>query len=338
MMRLWLSLIVGVILSSMGMAGGPADKSKTQWIGKCVMPREGAKVWMGGHETTQSLPLSLDVMAEDGDWLFISGGRIKKSDVVSAEEAVSYYQSLLKANPQNSWAMAMLAWHHVSEDEHDQARALLDKALQLDHKNVDAWLARGTLYGLEEEYESAIKQFDEAIRIRPDSAHALYVRGLYRSESGDEEGALADYGAAINVCPEYSYAYTGRGAVYDESERWKEALADFDKSLSLDPYDNVALVRRARIRATCPDATYRDSKLAIMDAEKACELSKFQDWEDLEVLAAAYAEAGRFADAVTTQTKVVELAQGGRRFLMRLQLTRYQQNKPYKFPPTEEQP
>ena len=338
MIRLWLTLIAGVVLASMSMAGGPADKAKREWAGKCAMPRAGAKVWMGGRETTQSLPLSLDVKAEDGDWLVISGGRVRISDVVAVEEAVSYYQSLLKTNPKNSWAMAMLAWHYVSEDEHDKARPLLDKALQLDSKNVDAWLARGTLYGLEEEYESAIKQFDEAIRICPDSAHAYYLRGLHRSESGAEEGALADYGAAINVCPEYSYAYTGRGAVYDKSEKWKEALADFDKSLSLDPYDDVALVRRARIRAICPDATYRDGKLAILDAEKACELSKYKDWEDQEVLAAAYAEAGRFADAVKTQTKVVELTQGGRRFLMRLQLARYQQKKPYKFPPTEEQP
>lgn len=338
MMRLWLALIAGVILSSMGIAGGPPDKAKNGWVGKCAMPREGAKVWMGGRETTQSLPLSLDVMAEDGDWLIISGGRVKKSDVVAAEEAVPYYQSLLKANPKNSWAMAMLAWYFVSEDESDKARPLLDRALELGGKNVDVWLARGTLYGLEEEYESAIKQFDDAIRICPDSAHAFYSRGLYRSESGDEEGALADYNAAINVCPEYSYAYTGRGAVYDESEKWKEALDDFDKSLNLDPYDDVALVRRARIRATCPDANYRDGKLAILDAEKACELSKYQNWEDQEVLAAAYAEAGRFADAVKTQTKVVELTKGGRRFLMRLQLTRYQQNKPYKYPPTEEQP
>ena len=338
MMRLWLTLFAGVVLSSTSLAGGPANKAKSEWDGKCAMPREGANIWMGGRETTQSPPLSLDVMAEDGEWLIISGGKVKKTDVVTVEEAVPYYQSLLKANPKNAWATAMLAWYYISEDEHDKARTWLDKALQLDAKNVDAWLARGTLYGLQEEYEEAIKQFDQAIRIRPDCAQALYSRGLHKSESGDDEGAMADYSAAIKMCPAYSYAYTGRGAVYDESDKWQEALADFDMSLSLDPYDNVALVRRARIRATCPEATYRDGKLAILDAEKACELSKYQDWEDQEVLAAAYAEAGRFADAVKTQTKVVELTQGGRRFLMQLQLARYQQKKLYKFPPTSEQP
>lgn len=338
MIRLWATLILGVALAAIGIAGGPDNKGNSGWVGKCAMPREGAKIWMGGRETNQSPPLSLDVMAEDGDWLIISGGKIKKSDVVAAEEAVPYYQSLLQANPKQSWAMAMLAWYYISEDQHDKARHMIEKALQLDSKNVSALLARGTLFGLEEDYDAAITQFDKAIQVCPESAHAYYSRGLHRYESDDKQGALADYSAAIRICPEYSYAYTGRGAVYHENENWKEAIADFDKSLSLDPYDNVALVRRARIRATCPDTAYRNSKLAILDAEKACELSKYQDWEDQEVLAAAYAEAGRFDDAVKTQTRVVELSQGGRRFLMRLQLARYQQKKPYKFPPTEEQP
>lgn len=336
MMRLWVLLIAGVVGSSMCVADDQAAKAKGNWVGKSAMPREGAKYWMGGRETNQSLPLSLDVMAEDGEWLVISGGKVKKADVVALEAAVPYYQSLLKANPKNSWAIAMLSWYYVSEEEYDKARPLLDKALQIDAKNVDAWLARGTLYGFEEEYELAIKQFDEAIRIRPDCALGFSCRGFYKSELGDDEGAIADYSAAIKICPEFSSAYMGRGALYDDSEKWQEALADFDKSLSFDPYNDVALVRRARIRATCPDAAYRNGKLAVLDAQRACEISKYEDWEDLEVLAAAYAEAGLFADAVKAQTKVVELTQSGRRFLMKLQLERYKQKKLYKFPPTEE--
>lgn len=338
MIRLWLTLFAAVAFSSMSIAGGLDGNAKSEMVGKSALPREGAKYWMGGCETTQLLPLSLDVMAEDGEWLFVSGGKVKKADVVALEEAVPYYQSLLKTNPKNAWAIAMLGWYYVVEDDYAKARPLLERALQIDTKNVDAWLAMGLIYGNEDEYESAIKQFDEAIRVRPDCALAFCWRGFYKLELGDEQSAIADYNAAIKICPMFSDAYMGRGALYHNSEKWKEALSDFDKTLSLDPYNNVTLVRRARIRATCPVATFRDGKLAIQDAQKACEISKYEEWEDLEVLAAAYAETGRFDEAVKIQTKAIELTQTGRRFLMRLQLERYKQKKTYRFPPTEEYP
>lgn len=338
MMRLLLTMFAAVVFPSMSIAGGLDGRAVSEMVGKSALPREGAKYWMGGRETTQLLPLSLDVMAEDGEWLVVSGGRVKKADVVFLEEAVTYYQSLLKTNPKNAWAIAMLGWYYVVEEDYEKARPLLERALQLNTKNVNAWLASGLIYGNEDEYESAIKQFDEAIRVRPDCALAFCWRGFYRLELGDEQGAITDYNDAIQICPEFSDAYMGRGALYHNSEKWKEALADFDKTLSLDPHNNVTLVRRARIRATCPVATFRDGKLAIQDAQKACEISKYEDWEDLEVLAAAFAETGRFDDAVKIQTKVVDLTQGGRRFLVRLQLERYKQKKTYKFPPTEETP
>lgn len=336
MVRYWLLFVWAVTFSSISIAGNPSDKPRSDLAGKCVMPREGAKYWMGGRETNQLLPLSLDVMAEDGEWLIVLGGKVKKADVIAADQATAYYHSLLKANPKDAWAMAMLGWYYISEDDFEKARPILDKALKMNSTNLDARLARGALYGCEEEPELAIKQFDQAIRIRPDCALAFYYRGFYKAESGDKEAAIADNEAAIKISPDYSLAYVGRGALYDNSELWKEALADFDKALSLDPYNDVALSRRAWIRSICPETTLRNGKLAIEDAKKACELSKYQDWEDLTVLAAAHAEAGHFDDAVKFQTKAVELAQGGRRFVLRLQLERYKQNKTYKFPPTEE--
>jgi tetratricopeptide (TPR) repeat protein len=64
------------------------------------------------------------------------------------------------------------------------------------------------------------------------------------------------------------------------------------------------------VLATCPDPSLRDGKRAVQLATKACELADWEDANDLENLAAAHAECGRFEEAVKWQAKAVELGKG----------------------------
>ncbi len=56
-------------------------------------------------------------------------------------------------------------------------------------------------------------------------------------------------------------------------------------------------VARAWIWATCPDSRYRDGKQAVESATRACELTGWKSPDELDTLAAAYAESGDFTAA-----------------------------------------
>lgn len=60
--------------------------------------------------------------------------------------------------------------------------------------------------------------------------------------------------------------------------------------------------------AVSPDARIRHGALAVRAAERACEATRYQQPTFVSTLAAAYAEAGRFEDAVTTAQKASALA------------------------------
>jgi tetratricopeptide (TPR) repeat protein len=337
MLRFVLCCVVAV--SCFSGSAGPctaSDESGTNtaagWIGNSFMPREGIKYRMGERELSQPLPLPLDVFAEDGDWLFVSGGKVRKADVVSTKKAAAYYEELLKKNPRNSWALCQRGILVGIDGELDQALKDFDAAIECDAKNAEAFVMRGILHATNEEFDRAIKEFDQAIQIRPDYADAYHQRGFYYFENFDDnDKAIADFNAAIKACPEFSEAYAGRGLVYQYLQRPKDAVADYDKAISLDPYAVDSLSNRALIRAAGDDETLRDGKLAIADATKACELTKYEDVETLTILAAAYAEAGRFDEAVETQMKAVLQSSGNSKIELLRKVGLYQQKKPYRY-------
>ena len=59
--------------------------------------------------------------------------------------------------------------------------------------------------------------------------------------------------------------------------------------------------------ATCPEEAFRDGAQAVALAERACQLTDRKDASLLDTLAAAYAEAGRFDQAVQTVREAISL-------------------------------
>jgi spermidine synthase len=86
------------------------------------------------------------------------------------------------------------------------------------------------------------------------------------------------------------------------------AVARYRRALELDPYLVEALNNLAWLLATCPEASVRNGTEAVELAEKACQITEYHRTIMVGTLGAAYAEAGRFPEAVATAQKACELA------------------------------
>jgi Flp pilus assembly protein TadD len=78
------------------------------------------------------------------------------------------------------------------------------------------------------------------------------------------------------------------------------AVIHFRAALRLAPGLRHARRRLGWILATSPDPDLRDGAEAVRHYTRACEETGYRDLDDLDGLAVAYAEAGRFEDAVRT--------------------------------------
>lgn len=202
--------------------------------------------------------------------------------------------------------------------------------LRSDYRRVAAGASRGadgtlsTLRSIREErpYVRGTERTDESARRVTARTNAAAARGLTVEVLKREE---------VNALLAQLVAHTERRLDYERAAdsprnsiapdrpvpRTAEEAADWlhlrDDGRALAVYDELARMyprlveahsRSAWLRATCPDARNRDGKLAVESAWRACELTNWRNPGELEVLAAACAEADDFRSAVRWQEKV----------------------------------
>jgi len=88
----------------------------------------------------------------------------------------------------------------------------------------------------------------------------------------------------------------------------REAIGQWQDALAIQPENGNAASNLAWVFATCPEDSVRDGRHAVELAEKALRISGGKIPMIYKVLAAAYAESGRFADAIETAQRGAELA------------------------------
>ena len=130
-------------------------------------------------------------------------------------------------------------------------------------------------------------------------------RGTAYLQKGDYELAVSDLTTAITMKSDPSLL-RARAEALTRLGRFSEALADCNQAIILAPRDADTHNSRAWLLATCPDDRIRNGRNALQDARKACELSS-DHRACLNTLAAAFAEAGDFDNAIATQERVPSL-------------------------------
>jgi len=92
-----------------------------------------------------------------------------------------------------------------------------------------------------------------------------------------------------------------------KQKKFTAAIAEYQKTLELEPRHLPVRLELAWLLATCPEAALRDGAKAVELAEQAKALAAIESPQLLDTLAAAYAEAGRFPEAVETARRALTL-------------------------------
>jgi Flp pilus assembly protein TadD len=205
----------------------------------------------------------------------------------------------------------------------------------------------GSFLGTRGQNEAAIREFQEAIRLNSGYADAYNNLGVALYNEGQTDEAISQYQEAIRLKPNYAYFHYNLGIALFKKGLIDEAMGQYKEAVRLNPDygpacndlgNMIAINNQAWDLATSPDARIRDGTRAVQLAERACEQTHFRMTAMIGTLAAAYAEAGRFDEAVATGQKACALASelGETNLLKRNQelVILYQARQPYHEPPS----
>ena len=196
------------------------------------------------------------------------------SDIGKVEEAIGHYQKALALKP-------------------DDVKA---------HNNLGIALKNAG------KVEEAIGHYRRALELQPDYAPARYNLGIELQNLGKVEEAIGHFRKILEDLPDHAATLVHLGHALATLGQVEEAIAQYQKALKTNPNDALACNNLAWIRATHPDPRFRDGLEAVALAQRAVGLLR-NDPGLLETLAAAYAEAGRFPEALQAARQGLALAQ-----------------------------
>ena len=213
-------------------------------------------------------------------------------------EDLAAYTKMLQGDPENPLRHDAVASLYLDGGMFDEAIAEFRRSLRLNPASAPTQYNLGFALSARGRRDEAIAAFQEALRIDPDYAQAHNNLGALLQISGQPDAALEHYQRAVALRPDNVESRANLGQLLSIRGRVAEAVAQFAEALSLRSDYSLALAGLAWIRATAWDPALRDADEAVRLAERAADVTARQDLTALDALAAAYASAGRYQDAV----------------------------------------
>lgn len=258
------------------------------------------------------------------------------------DEAIAEFQSALLVDPDSieaknnlARALAKKGIALAAKGSLDEAIAQFLRVLQISPDYPQIHQSLGRLLALKGSFDEAIAQFQQALQATPDSAEAHNGLGVALVQTGRADEAVIHFEKAVAANPEFAEAYFNLGdTLYYVKHKVPEALTAWRSVLRIDPNHITVLHQMAWVLATSPEASQRDGSQAVGLAERALNLSGGREPAVLDSVAAAYAETGRFSEAVRVTGQALALAKerNNRRLVEALEarMALYAANTPFR--------
>ena len=173
-------------------------------------------------------------------------------------------------------------------------------------------IVHGNQFLIKRDYEKALQYYNAAMAQEPTSWQPYFGRALVFISQRKWDLALQDLNSVVRLKPGQLYAALLRGDVNGYFGNYSRALDEYDRlvriarpELRLLGLCAWAQNSSAWLRATCPDASFRNGRQAVADATIACRITRWRSSAYIDTLAAAYAETGDFDSAIRFEQQAI---------------------------------
>jgi protein O-mannosyl-transferase len=224
------------------------------------------------------------------------------------EGAIRQYRLAMAINPDSPIPHNNLGNALVACGRFDEAVAAFCKVLALSPEYASAHMNLSIALACRGHIEAAVGECRRAIALDPTNANAHNNLGIFLCRCGRFDAAVGEFRAALAIKPDHAGAHGNLGAALAQQGNMAEAMRHWNAAVKADPGNVRNFNQLAWASATSADAKLRNAPAAVALAQWAARLSRHREPDVLNTLAAAYAAAGRFTEAVETARKAMTIA------------------------------
>jgi TolB-like protein/Tfp pilus assembly protein PilF len=216
-------------------------------------------------------------------------------DLNKLKQSEQLYERAIDLDPNFALAIArysqLESWiNHtfdLTADRRAKARALAERALQLQPGLPEAHLALGfSYYYGDNNYDAALKEFEIAQRGLPNEAEVYLALGAIQRRQGKWTESTANLEKAVSLNPKDTWALQNLSFNYQMLRNFPKANEVIDRALALNPTAFEPLETKAKF------ALFENGDFSV--AEKAFEAVKSMPLTNEQKLKATYARANVF--------------------------------------------
>jgi tetratricopeptide (TPR) repeat protein len=263
-----------------------------------------------------------------------------RSYLVHWRDTIGLWQYMLSRAPNSAGLYSGLGTAYQEIGDLDRAAEFYKRALDLPSSPLEVRVNLGVILLMRKQYDAAIEHFSAVLQLAEGDYHRLlghYFLGCAFLEMGRTAEAVQHLRSAADLKANDPFVHFGLGMALYRDGQGSEAIPEWELALQLgvEPTGNrvAALWKMAWVWASSPDSAVRNAARAQQAAREACRLSGERNPLALNALAAAYAAAGQFDQAVAASERAVHLAQEAGQSQqaksLRQWLKLYQAGKPY---------
>ena len=252
------------------------------------------------------------------------------------EEGVAHLRAAVELDPTNAVALGEYGIGLAEQGEPARAEPYLRRSVRQAPDRPKTHFNLGEVLAELGRSDEAVTCFERALFLDPSYAPARRRLAALQREAASEQPSMDDLQRMIDQAPKESGHYSRlAGQLYAHGDV-AGAVAVLRRAVDRVEDRTTVALELAWLLATVSDDALRDGAEAVQLARTVVDSSADPSPQSLDVLAAALAEAGRFAEAVASARRAVEAAEaagddelaaliGGR-------LALYRDGQPYRQP------
>lgn len=251
------------------------------------------------------------------------------------DQAISHYRRVIELSPSSDDIRANLAALLLESGEREEAAVHYQVLASRQPMVASHRIGLGKIALAQDHKTEAIENFRALIRLEPNVAgHHLLLAAAQMIEPESLDAAAEACQATLAIDSQSTNAHYLLAKIHTRQNDLVAAAEDYEAVLRIEPASLEAANNLAWLLATSDDAELQNAARAIELAERICHETQQNDFSYLDTLAVAYAQAGRFDDALRTAKRAMELARAAKQDELAEQigsrLKLYEARKPFR--------